>query len=237
MAMRHSELLINFGVHPRDVPITELNGPGRRFSLWTQGCIHRCTDHCISPQLLEARPRYVMTVAEVLGILESRARCEALPIEGVTFLGGEPTEQAAPLSEIAITVRSWGWSVMTYSGHTLQKLRSKQELAVNDLLRYTDILVDGPFILRLANPLLRWRGSSNQRILLLSERYSPADLEGMPVVKGVDITLTTDGRLLISGAQSKEYVEHLASVFRRTNVISDELEGDPVHIDGRDSTA
>jgi anaerobic ribonucleoside-triphosphate reductase activating protein len=217
MAMQDSDLRVNLGVHPRDVPITDLSGPGRRFPLWTQGCSHRCTDYCISPQLLDVRPRYVLAVTEVLSVLEQRARCELIPIEGVTFLGGEPTEQALPLAAIAAAVRNWGWNVMTYSGHTLQKLQRKADPAINDLLRHTDILVDGPFVKHLANPLLRWRGSSNQRILFLSGRYSSAEVEAMPVVKGVDITLTTDGRLLLSGGQSKEFVERLTSALRDSN--------------------
>ena len=160
--MQESELTLNLGVHPRDVPITELSGPGRRFPIWTQGCVHRCTDDCISPQLLDARPRHVLTVTRVLSVLKQRAGRETKPIEGVTFLGGEPMEQAAGLTAVAAAVREWGWSVMTYSGHTLQQLRRKGDVAVENLLRHSDILIDGPFVKRLADPLLRWRGSSNR---------------------------------------------------------------------------
>jgi hypothetical protein len=47
----------------------------------------------------------------------------------------------------------------------------------------------------------------------------------MPVVKGVDITLTTEGRLLVSGAQSREFVERLASAFRAKNLVANESTG------------
>lgn len=214
-----SELQINLGVHPRDGPITELNGPGRRFPVWTQGCAHRCTDDCISPQLLDLRPRHLLPVHEVLDILAERARRETQPIEGVTFLGGEPTEQAAPLAAIAGAVREWGWSVMTYSGHTLENLRRKRDSDINALLQETDILVDGPFVKQLANPMLRWRGSSNQRLIFLSNRYSAEEIESMRVIKGVDVTLTNDGRLLVSGGQSKGFIERLAGAFSRNGLL------------------
>jgi anaerobic ribonucleoside-triphosphate reductase activating protein len=214
------ELMINLAVHPRDLPVTELNGPGQRFPLWTQGCALRCTDECISPQLLEHKPRHLLAVSSVLAILAERARRAPQPIEGITFLGGEPTDQAAPLAAIATTVQEWGWSVMTYSGHTLERLRARCEVSIAELLLHTDILVDGPFVRQLANPLLRWRGSSNQRILVLSKRYDAVALAAQPVTKGVDITLTREGRLLISGAQSKAFVEKLADNLSNLGVLS-----------------
>lgn len=216
-----TDLSVNLAVHPRDAPITELNGPGRRIPLWVQGCVHRCTDDCIAIQLLEDRPRYVLPVLEVLEFLDARRRRDEQGIEGLTFLGGEPTEQATALCEIAREVRKWGWSVMTYSGHTIQNLLRKNEPAIAALLEESDILVDGPFIKHLANPMLRWRGSSNQKIYLFGHRYGYSALSLQPVLKGTDISLTTDGRVLVSGVQDKELVERIILALKNNGVISD----------------
>jgi anaerobic ribonucleoside-triphosphate reductase activating protein len=213
------DVVLNLALHPRDVPVTELNGPGRRFALWVQGCSLRCTTQCIAWQALDDRPRHLLTARTVLDVLAERARREVDTVEGVTFLGGEPTDQARGLAAVARGVRSWGWSVMTYTGHTYEHLAEAGDAAVRDLLKQTDILVDGPYLESEAAPLLRWRGSRNQRILFLSERYRPEAIAALPVVKGVDVTLTADGRLVVSGSQSRELVLALQRAFRDHGII------------------
>jgi anaerobic ribonucleoside-triphosphate reductase activating protein len=91
-------------------------------------------------------------------------------IEGVSFLGGEPFEQAAPLGELAKRARSRGLSVMVFSGYTLLELRARAEA----LLEHIDLLVDGRFD-RAQPDGRRWIGSRNQVLHFLSDRYQPDD--------------------------------------------------------------
>jgi anaerobic ribonucleoside-triphosphate reductase activating protein len=214
-----SETSINFGLHPRDTPITTLNGPGYRFALWTQGCGLRCTTQCISPHLLTAKPRHLLSVDETLEILDERARFGQYSIEGITLLGGEPTDQSEPLAKLARSVHERGWSVMLYSGYTLSQLQGRKNQSVCDLLSETDILVDGPFQPEYADQHLRWRGSSNQQIWILSDRYCAEKLAKLPIEKGTDITITHDGRLIISGMQNREMVGDLVGVLRRKGLL------------------
>jgi anaerobic ribonucleoside-triphosphate reductase activating protein len=91
-------------------------------------------------------------------------------IEGVTFTGGEPFEQAFCLSQLAVLLQEEGLSVMSFTGYTLEELLAMEDDSVLRLLSSLDILVDGRYIREQAAPLL-WRGSANQRICLLTSRY------------------------------------------------------------------
>lgn len=109
--------------------------------------------------------RRVVGVEEAAGAIVSIAG-----IEGVTFTGGEPMHQAAALAELARRVRGHGLSVVCFTGFTIEQLRSGGDPEVSRLLSQVDVLIDGPY-LREQSANLLWRGSSNQRVLFLSERY------------------------------------------------------------------
>lgn len=219
MLMDNDASFVNFGLHPKDTPITTLNGPGRRFAIWVQGCSILCTKTCLSPHLLSAQPKHLVSVQAAIDILVDRASRETDTIDGITFLGGEPTDQAEPLSLFARAAQQRNWGVVTYSGHTLEKLQRSRVSGISSLLLHTDILIDGPYQSKNADPLLRWRGSSNQNIWLLSKRYSIEQLADSPVQKGVDITITTDGRLIISGVQSDIMRQSIYDAFQRRGIV------------------
>ena len=119
---------------------TEVEGPGRRFALWVQGCIRRCAG-CCNPHFLDFVPKTLMQASDVCRLIEeSRLKNH---IEGVTFLGGEPVLQARGLSEIAEFCRSKSMSVMLFTGYTYRQLLAENIPFVDRLLKYTDLLVDG----------------------------------------------------------------------------------------------
>ncbi len=88
-----------------------------------------------------------------------QSRCN---LDGVTFSGGDPFCQPEPLYHLARWCHRLGLSVMSYSGWTLEELRTKPEC--QDLLSEIDILVDGRFILAKRTLEMRFRGSSNQKV-------------------------------------------------------------------------
>jgi anaerobic ribonucleoside-triphosphate reductase activating protein len=117
-----------------------------------------------------------------------------LKIDGVTFSGGEPFEQAKALAELAKKCRDMGLSVISYSGYTLSELKRDRapHLGSRSLLNQLDVLIDGPFRLKLAGDL-PYRGSSNQLIHLLTDRYSLDDFVSVRVEirideKGIQVT-------------------------------------------------
>jgi anaerobic ribonucleoside-triphosphate reductase activating protein len=150
---------------------TEAEGPGRRWALWVQGCPLRCAA-CCNPEML---PERAPSGRDELVPVDDLAR-EALEtpgIEGVSFLGGEPFAQAAPLAALAKRVRAAGLSVMVFTGFTLAELEQRQDASA--LLRVTDLLVDGRYDRTQPDTLRRWIGSQNQVLHFLSDRYRPDD--------------------------------------------------------------
>lgn len=110
-------------------------------------------------------------------------------IDGVSLLGGEPTEQLKAVSHLLQGVQKLGLSTVVFTGHTLEYLR--QHRRYERLLAHTDLLIDGRFVASRARSDLYWRGSDNQRFLRLSDRFSEADLRGPPAT----------GEIVISGDQ------------------------------------
>jgi anaerobic ribonucleoside-triphosphate reductase activating protein len=155
----------------RIVPVTEAEGPGRRFAIWLQGCPLRCPG-CCNPEMLPFTGGERRTVADVVAEV---ARAVPEGIEGITLLGGEPTAQAASAAALARAVRAGGLTVLVFSGHTLEEIRASPDPAVAELLAETDILVDGPYLREQPETHRRWVGSANQRIHFLSERCQAED--------------------------------------------------------------
>ena len=173
------------------VAVTEAEGPGRRFALWVQGCQIRCPG-CCNPHLFEREGGQDLSVAAVT----DRIREVRGSIEGVTFLGGEPFEQAGPLSRLARAAQGLGLSVMTFTGHLLEELRSRNDPEVDALIEATDLLVDGPYVASLPERDRRWTGSTNQRFHFLSARYPPGVERPQPGEPLRTVELRLDGARL-----------------------------------------
>jgi anaerobic ribonucleoside-triphosphate reductase activating protein len=154
------------------VPVTEAEGPGVRFALWFQGCPLRCPG-CCNPEMLPFEGGHKTSVAEVLGLVQTAAAEHC--VEGITLLGGEPLSHAAGGAVLARAVHDLGLTVMVFSGFTLEEAREMPDPAVAELVRLTDILVDGPYVRELPDTHRRWIGSTNQRIHFLSDRYQADD--------------------------------------------------------------
>jgi anaerobic ribonucleoside-triphosphate reductase activating protein len=163
---------------------TSVLGPGLRAVVWVHGCPLRCAG-CIAPEDLPFAGGDRRTVSELARWLN------ALPAEvtGVTFSGGEPMAQAGALAELADTARrDRDWSVMSYSGFTLEHLSRHGDQDQRRLLSRLDVLVDGPYLAN-RHADLRWRGSDNQRIHLLTDRHAPPDSDR---TAGIELQAGTD---------------------------------------------
>jgi anaerobic ribonucleoside-triphosphate reductase activating protein len=171
---------------------TEAEGPGVRWVLWTQGCSIRCAG-CSNARFFDADPNKLVTVDEVLAEIV-RAKTKHPEIEGVSFLGGEPFEQDVPLAELAKAVHELGLSVMVYTGYLIEDLRARR----SPLLEHVDVLVDGPYVQSLRTTRRRFIGSTNQRLLFLSDRYSPDDARWLEP-NTAEIHLSKDGSIQVVG--------------------------------------
>ncbi|HEY1733455.1 MAG TPA: 4Fe-4S single cluster domain-containing protein [Acidimicrobiales bacterium] len=147
------------------LPSSSANGPGRRAVLWLQGCDLRCAG-CYNPELLAVREHRLVRVDVV-----AEAISRAPGLEGVTYSGGEPTLQSAALARLSSILRARGLTVMCYTGHVYEELVAARDPDVLALLEHVDLLVDGPYQ-REWEPGGVWRGSANQRLIPLSDRYA-----------------------------------------------------------------
>ena len=142
-----------------------VDGPGFRFTLFTQGCPHAGAG-CHNPQTHDYSGGTERSLRELTDELLSNPLTD-----GITFSGGEPFEQAADCAALAQKARENGLNVWTYTGYTFERLLEKQKTdsGIADLLRLTDVLVDGPFVLAEKSYDVPWRGSRNQRLIRVPE--------------------------------------------------------------------
>ncbi|WP_428264981.1 4Fe-4S single cluster domain-containing protein [Haliangium sp.] len=166
------------------------NGPGARYVVWFQGCSLGCPG-CFNPGTHDpGGGGDSRTVADVVADIVAQGDA----IEGVTLSGGEPFEQPQAALELVRAVRSRSaLSILIFSGYAIDELRAMP--LGPDILAHIDVLVDGRFQApqRLGRGL---RGSTNQRIHLLSDRYRQADVEATPEA---EIRIEADGRIVLTG--------------------------------------
>ena len=136
-----------------------VDGPGIRYTIFTQGCPHHCQG-CHNPQTHDFAGDQDADVEKILEEIFNN------PIlSGVTFSGGEPFCQAEALLPIAEAIKKKGKHLMIYTGYLLEHLQKMENAGVQRLLELADVIVDGPFILAEKNLTLSYRGSENQRVI------------------------------------------------------------------------
>jgi anaerobic ribonucleoside-triphosphate reductase activating protein len=140
------------------------NGEGMRYVLFLSGCPHHC-EGCHNKHTWDPEYGDKVPLEEILIDIEDN-----MPIiTGVTLSGGEPFEQPRGMLELVKTIKKLGLDIWCYTGYTLEQLIDKDDMDIDSLLTYIDVLVDGKFDQDLYDPNLQFRGSSNQRILKLKE--------------------------------------------------------------------
>ena len=139
-----------------------VDGPGLRMVIWTQGCMHNCIG-CHNPQTHSLCGGYEVDIKDIINTIKD------LKLQkGITLSGGEPFLQAEALEEIAKEAKKYKLDVWSYTGFTFEELLDKNNphyLKNIKLLNQIDVLVDGKFIENKKDIGLRFRGSSNQRII------------------------------------------------------------------------
>ena len=139
-----------------------VDGPGLRFTVFTQGCPHRCPG-CHNPATHDFSTGTEVSVEELAEKMLNN------PLTGgLTLSGGEPFCQAAECAALARIAREKGLAVWTYTGYTYEELVEEGEPDRLALLAATDVLVDGPFLLAKRSYGALYRGSGNQRLIDLN---------------------------------------------------------------------
>ena len=147
------------------------NGPGVRVSVFMQGCSFHCKN-CFNSETWDfegGKEFNDETIEKILNL------CGQNYIEGLSILGGEPmhptniegtTKLAKAFKEKYPNKSIWVWSGFLYD----------RDLKDKEVLKYIDVLVDGQYVDELHDPTLKWRGSSNQRVIDVKKTLQNKDI-------------------------------------------------------------
>lgn len=140
------------------------NGEGVRISLFVSGCQFHCED-CFNPESWNynyGKPYTQETTNYILSILQSPY------VNGLSILGGDPLWQdedgITQLTNLIEQVKSIGKTVWIWSGFTWEQLPSLSQSKQN-LIQLCDVMIDGLYNNTSRDLRLKWRGSSNQRVI------------------------------------------------------------------------
>ena len=136
-----------------------VEGPGLRLTIFTQGCLHHCPG-CHNPQTHDPEGGSWADTEDILA-----AAAENPLLDGITLSGGDPFLQPVPCLALAEGAHKIGLNVWTYTGYTWEALWEENAPEKIALLKETDVLVDGPFLLAERSLELRFCGSRNQRLI------------------------------------------------------------------------
>ena len=189
------------------IPFTRVEGPGERACIQVQGCPVRCSG-CAVPFMWPETGGKIVEITELF-----RKIMDGPPVEGVTFLGGEPFAQAAALADLGRELKSKGLSVVTFSGYRIEEIQEAKRDDYDSLLAVTDLFIDGPFVSELFDTSRPWVGSSNQRYHFLTDRYRHLEVELNTIKNKIEVRIRPDGRILINGMADiddiSQLLEHL----------------------------
>ena len=136
-----------------------VDGIGIRTVIWTQGCSHNCPS-CHNPKTHDFSGGELVELDDVIERLEN-----LVGQDGVTFSGGDPMFQPKQCSILAKKVHELGMNVWAYTGFTYEELLNNGSKDILDFLNNIDVLIDGKFDLSKKSMDIRFRGSTNQRVI------------------------------------------------------------------------
>lgn len=134
---------------------TIVDGPGLRTSIYLSGCNHHCLG-CHNPQSWQYEKGKPMSVSDILAIIKENGF-------NVSLSGGDPFYQIDNLLPLLQKIKNLGKNIWCYTGYTYEQIINDEKLS--EALPYIDVLVDGRFDNTKRDVDLRFRGSSNQRLI------------------------------------------------------------------------
>ena len=136
-----------------------VNGDGLRIVLWFQGCLFACPG-CHNEETWAIDGGTVYDIEDVLLQIKEHSHDH---IDGITLSGGDPMFQVEVLKVILPEIKKMDLNVWMYSGEIYENLIKDKDFM--EIREYIDVLVDGRFVLKNLDLTLKYRGSSNQRLV------------------------------------------------------------------------
>ncbi|WP_105177540.1 anaerobic ribonucleoside-triphosphate reductase activating protein [Clostridium cagae] len=138
-----------------------VNGPGIRRVFFSQGCNHNCKG-CFNPDTHDFNGGEEKDIDELI----EDVLCNPM-IKGITFSGGDPFERADEFSYMAKIFKENNKNIWCYTGYKFEYINDNLEInkGWKDLINNIDVLVDGKFEEDKKEDRLKFKGSSNQRII------------------------------------------------------------------------
>lgn len=156
--MKNKQVRINGYVNDSVV-----DGPGLRFAIFMQGCPHACPG-CHNPESWDMKGGYLIDMDELVSIWQDN-----FILQGITLSGGDPFMQPEQMLYLIKKAKETDLDVVIYTGFIYEDLLKRNNLIINEILSLSDYLIDGPFKIELLSSDTLFRGSSNQRIILLKD--------------------------------------------------------------------
>lgn len=170
-------------------------GPRQRYVVWLQGCTLACPG-CWNVDMWPHKEKQLIHREKLLNDILSTSG-----IEGVTLLGGEPLQQIDNVQWLIESLKASNFGVMLYTGYERSEIEANE--AYSRSLNYVDILVSGRYVQEKRNTGLLWRGSSNQEVTFLSDRYANYEVQEQ---NQVEIEIDEFGRETILGFPDEKLI-------------------------------
>ena len=150
-----------------------LNGDGLRVVLWVSGCSH-CCEGCQNPVTWDSEGGLPFDAAAKQEVFDELAKDY---ISGITFSGGDPLffKNRPDVAELIAEIRETfpDKTIWPYTGYEWETIRDLP------MMKQIDVVIDGPFVLSLLDNQLKWRGSSNQRVIDVQKSLQREDKEAV----------------------------------------------------------
>jgi anaerobic ribonucleoside-triphosphate reductase activating protein len=179
---------------------TTVNGPGKRFVLWVQGCSRKCAG-CFNPETHNIEGGTEISVNDIMNLIPH-------DIHGITISGGEPFEQIDELLKLLKLTAQKELHTIIYTGFLYEELKSMNSESIDHCLKLTNMLIDGNFDQHIPqnHPL---SGSGNQRIYILEDGNVIKELQ-VPEKENFcsgELTINNEGNIIATGFWDSSILE------------------------------
>ena len=151
------------------IPESYTDGTGIRYTIFVQGCKHGCYN-CQNKETWDFNSGTEIDIDKLMEQIEDNPL-----LDGITFSGGDPMYQPEQCKELAKLIKKkTNLNIWCYTGFDFEELLDNDKQ--RDFLNYIDVLVDGAYKEELRSLELRFRGSSNQRIIDVNESLNSGEI-------------------------------------------------------------